>query len=127
MGNVQTVMIELGPSIFVSAVVVIVILMHLHKNELKKAFDPKQQSHTERKLPDLHDRVLEATENLNDQYIIGRGAHGFVYKAIVYRRVCAIKKVQYGWNKQKWPSIMRGEIEVLRMIRHRNLIKYCNH
>jgi len=126
-GNVQIVMIELGPSIFVSGVVVIIILTYLRRNELKKGSDPKQQSHTERKLPDLHDRVLEATENLNDQYIIGRGAHGIVYKAIVYRRVCAIKKVQYGWNKQKWLSIMRSEIEVLRMIRHRNLIKYRNH
>jgi hypothetical protein len=92
--------------------------MHLHRNELKKGSDPKQQSHTERKLPNLHDRVLEATENLNDQCIIGRGANGIVYKAVVYRRVCAIKNVQFGWNKQKWLSIMHGKIEVLRMIRH---------
>jgi hypothetical protein len=82
---------------------------------------------TEMKLPDVHDRVLEATENLNGQYIIGRGAHGIVYKAIVYRRVCAVKKVEFGRNKQKWLSIMHNEIKVLRMLRHRNLIKYCNH
>ncbi|PNX79909.1 receptor-like protein kinase [Trifolium pratense] len=31
----------------------------------------------------LQEQVLEATENLKDEYIIGRGAHGIVYKAII--------------------------------------------
>ncbi|CAJ2653758.1 unnamed protein product [Trifolium pratense] len=123
----QIVTIELGTSIFISAVLMLIILRYLHRNEMKRASYPKQQSPTEMKLPDLHDRVLEATDNLNGQYIIGRGAHGIVYKAIVYRRVCAVKKIEFGWNKQKWLSIMHNEIKVLRMLRHRNLIKYCNH
>ncbi|PNX80839.1 receptor-like protein kinase, partial [Trifolium pratense] len=127
-GSVPTGLMKLlnsSPSSFM--VLMLIILRYLHRNETKRASYPKQQSPTEMKLPDLHDRVLEATDNLNGQYIIGRGAHGIVYKAIVYRRVCAVKKIEFGWNKQKWLSIMHNEIKVLRMLRHRNLIKYCNH
>jgi len=86
-------------------------------------YDHELRTPIERKLPDLHERVLEATENLNDQCIIGRGAHVIVYKAIICETVCSVKKVEFGWNKQKRLSIMRNEVEVLGMFNHRNLIK----
>ena len=43
--------------------------------------------------------MLEDTENLNDWYIIGRGAHGIVFKAMICQQVCAVKKVEFGWSK----------------------------
>ncbi|PNX91818.1 receptor-like protein kinase, partial [Trifolium pratense] len=46
----------------------------------------------------LQEQVLEATENLKDEYIIGRGAHGIVYKAIIGQQVCAVKKLEFGRN-----------------------------
>ncbi|MCI24335.1 receptor-like protein kinase-like, partial [Trifolium medium] len=69
------------------------------------------------------ERVMETTENLNDRYIIGRGAHGVVYKAVIGQLVCAVKKVEFEWNKKKRINIMRNEIEVLEKFKHRNLIK----
>ncbi|KAK2377453.1 receptor protein kinase [Trifolium repens] len=37
--------------------------------------------------------------------------------------VCAVKKLEFEWNKKKRINIMRNEIEVLEKCRHRNLIK----
>ncbi|KAJ0007819.1 hypothetical protein Pint_30490 [Pistacia integerrima] len=39
-------------------------------------------------------KVMEATENLNDQYIVGRGAHGVVYKTLFdLNTVFAVKRL----------------------------------
>ncbi|KAI4353775.1 hypothetical protein L6164_002703 [Bauhinia variegata] len=74
----------------------------------------------------LMKEVLEATENLDDNYIIGRGAHGVVYKASLDPyRVFAVKKGQYGKNKGKLLSVRR-EIQTIGLIRHRNLIRFQN-
>jgi len=140
--HVQIVMIVLGSSILISVVMVIIFRMYLHGNELKGASYLEQQSFNkigdepshsnvgtplENELFDYHELVLEATENLNDRYIIGRGAHGIVYKAIINQHACAVKKFEFGLNKQKWRSIMDNEIEVLRGLRHQNLIKCWSH
>ncbi|KDP34457.1 hypothetical protein JCGZ_11928 [Jatropha curcas] len=70
----------------------------------------------------LFSKVMEATENLNDRYIIGRGAHGTVYKASLGKdKVFAAKKIAFsnnGGNK----SMVR-EIQTIGKIRHRNLIR----
>jgi serine/threonine protein kinase len=71
--------------------------------------------------------VLEATENLNQRYIIGKGGHGTVYKAMIGQQVFAAKKVEFGRNKQKRLSIIRNEIEVLGMFKHRNLLKHADY
>jgi len=212
-GNVQIVLIELGSSIFISALLLIMIRMYLlkrYKQEFKMSCSPlvmvlkamaklydcynfgkgivcktqmtsdlKQQSYSERQpapasdlnlKPDiergaapasdfnkwsyyiekgvgrigvtyarefnisrkekpltLKDVVLQATENLNQCYIIGKGGHGTVYKAIIGQHVFAVKKVEFGWNKKKRLSIMRNEIEVLGMFKHRNLIKHADY
>jgi hypothetical protein len=75
----------------------------------------------------LKDVVLEATENLNQRYIIGKGGHGTVYKAMIGQQVFAVKKVEFGRNKQKRLSIIRNEIEVLGMFKHRNLLKHADY
>jgi tRNA A-37 threonylcarbamoyl transferase component Bud32 len=144
----QIVLIELGSSIFISAILVIIIRRYHHRKELKRASDNKQiffdvrgeesfeftndsdyelTISTEKEMSSLQEQVLEATENLKDEYIIGRGAHGIVYKAIIGQQVCAVKKLEFGRNKQKRLSIMRNEIKVLRIINHRNLIKYSGY
>jgi serine/threonine protein kinase len=75
----------------------------------------------------LQDLVLQATENLSDQYIIGRGAHGIVYKAIIGQQVYAVKKFEFTRNRIKQRTMMCKEIEVLGMYKHRNLIKYADY
>ncbi|XP_045830498.1 receptor-like protein kinase [Trifolium pratense] len=79
------------------------------------------------KLRTLKDVVLEATENLNQRYIIGKGGHGTVYKAIIGQQIFAVKKVEFGRNKKKRLSIIRNEIEVLGMFKHRNLLKHADY
>ncbi|XLT13684.1 hypothetical protein HN51_059374, partial [Arachis hypogaea] len=63
-----------------------------------------------------------ATDNLNDKYIIGRGAHEIAYRAQLGYTTFAVKKFAFERNKRKYLYIMRKEIEVLRGIKHRNLV-----
>ncbi|CAA6662294.1 unnamed protein product [Spirodela intermedia] len=53
-------------------------------------------------------KVMEATENLNDRHVLGRGAHGTVYRAQL--------------SQGKFTRMMR-EIETMGKIRHRSLVK----
>ncbi|KAJ7952027.1 receptor-like protein kinase [Quillaja saponaria] len=71
----------------------------------------------------LH-KVLKATENLNDRHIIGRGAHGVVYKAPVGPdNVFAVKKIAFAGTKRRSLSMVR-EIQTIGQIRHRNLVRF---
>ncbi|XP_012568642.1 uncharacterized protein [Cicer arietinum] len=123
--KVQIVMIELGSSIFISAMLVLIIRIYLRRKELKKAsyLKPQLKISTEKESPYLQELVLEAIKNLNDLPIIGSGAHGIVYKVIIDQDVFALKKVEFGWKKEKRLSIIHNEVEVLKELRHRNLIK----
>ncbi|XP_028788163.1 receptor-like protein kinase [Neltuma alba] len=59
--------------------------------------------------------------DLNNSNIIGRGAHGVVYKySLGASLVYAVKKVSFAGNKRKIVKIAR-EIEIIAKIRHRNL------
>nr|CAD1825531.1 unnamed protein product [Ananas comosus var. bracteatus] len=74
----------------------------------------------------LFNKVMEATENLNDKYAVGRGAHGTVYKASLSpAKVYAIKKLDFASQKGANLSMER-EIRTLGRIRHRNLVKLTN-
>lgn len=69
----------------------------------------------------LLNKVMDATANLSDRFIIGRGAHGVVYKAsVVPGKAYAVKKLAFTENKNK---SMHREIQTLGKIRHRNLVK----
>nr|AAG52994.1 receptor-like protein kinase INRPK1c [Ipomoea nil] len=71
----------------------------------------------------LLNKVLEATENLNDKYVIGKGAHGTIYKATLSPdKVYAVKKLVFTGIKNGSVSMVR-EIETIGKVRHRNLIK----
>jgi tRNA A-37 threonylcarbamoyl transferase component Bud32 len=135
----RIVMMEIGSSLFISAILVIIIRRYLLRKDVffnvrgEESFEFTNDSDyelkisTEKEMSPLQEQVLEATENLKDEYIIGRGAHGIVYKAIIGQQVCAVKKLEFGRNKQKRLSITRNEIKVLRIIKHQNLIKYVDY
>ncbi|KAK4395002.1 Receptor-like protein kinase [Sesamum angolense] len=71
----------------------------------------------------LLNQVMEATENLNDRYVIGRGAHGTVYKVTLGpTKVYALKKLAFAGFKGG-NTIMIREIQTIGKVRHRNLIR----
>jgi hypothetical protein len=61
--------------------------------------------------------VLQATENLSDQYVIG-----IVYKVLLSQHVFAMRNFNFTRNRQKLLLMMCKEIAVLGM--HRNIINY---
>ena len=65
---------------------------------------------------------MECTDNLSDKYIIGKGAHGTVYKAPMGPdKVYAVKKIVFGGHGGTNVSMVR-EIQTLEAIKHRNLV-----
>ncbi|KAI4355886.1 hypothetical protein L6164_004615 [Bauhinia variegata] len=117
--RVQIVLIALGSSIFavflLLAVVVVVVRGRRSKQEVE--IPGKEGSSS------LLSKVMEATSNLNERYIIGRGAHGVVYKAALGAdRVYAAKKFVFAGNRGNSSSMVR-EIQTIGKIRHRNLVK----
>jgi serine/threonine protein kinase len=71
--------------------------MHQQKS---LCYQPKSYFINANEIKSLQDLVLVATENLNEQYIIGRGVHGIVYKVILGQKVFTVKKFEFGRNKQ---------------------------
>ncbi|RZC73720.1 hypothetical protein C5167_049197 [Papaver somniferum] len=71
----------------------------------------------------LLNKVMVATENFNERFIIGRGAHGIVFKAsLSVDEVYALKKLEFIGNKGESVSMIR-EIKTVGEIRHRNLVR----
>ncbi|KAL5231599.1 hypothetical protein ABZP36_030375 [Zizania latifolia] len=67
--------------------------------------------------------AIEVTENFNNKYIIGTGAHGAVYKAVLRSgEVYAVKKLVHTAHKGPNATMIR-ELQTLGRIRHRNLIR----
>ncbi|KAG0604296.1 hypothetical protein M758_10G160300 [Ceratodon purpureus] len=71
------------------------------------------------------DNVMAATENFSDDYIIGRGCHGVVYKAtlakdthIVVKRIACLDFKTALVHKSFWK-----EIESIGNAKHRNLVR----
>ncbi|PWA43413.1 mitogen-activated protein (MAP) kinase, ERK3/4 [Artemisia annua] len=73
----------------------------------------------------LFRKVMRATEDLDDRHIIGRGAHGTVYKASLGSQdgVYAVKKLMFGGSDQEGSRSMVKEIETVGKVRHRNLMR----
>ncbi|CAK8535734.1 unnamed protein product [Lathyrus sativus] len=122
LSKVAIVMIAIGSSTFV--VLLLMGLVYIFACGRKS----EQQVHiTDNGGPSsLLNKVMEATSNLSDRYIIGRGAHGVVYKALVSQdKAFAVKKLAFAASKGKNVSMIR-EIQTLGQIRHRNLVKLEN-
>nr|XP_043636938.1 receptor-like protein kinase isoform X2 [Erigeron canadensis] len=118
----QTAMVALGTSTFLFAFVIgIGLMLHCRrreKHDIEEIYDDKVDDDS------LFYKVMEATDDLDDRYIIGRGAHGTVYKASLGRGdgVYAVKKLMFGGSKEGSTSMVR-EIETVGKVRHRNLVK----
>ncbi|XP_058751867.1 receptor-like protein kinase [Vicia villosa] len=121
LSKIVIVMIAIGSSIFV--VLLLMGLVHIFVG--RKSNQQVHITDDEGRLS-LLNKVMEATSNLSDRYIIGRGAHGVVYKANVSQdKAFAIKKLAFAASKDKNLSMVR-EIQTLGQIKHRNLVKLEN-
>ena len=78
----------------------------------------------------FHD-LIEATNNFDDMYIIGRGACGTVYKAAMRTGLTiAVKRLASNREGNNIENGFRAEILTLGKIRHRNIVKlygFCHH
>ncbi|PIN22108.1 Serine/threonine protein kinase [Handroanthus impetiginosus] len=62
-----------------------------------------------------------ATDNFNEDNLIGRGSFGYVYKGVVQGAAMAVKVLNTAITKSR--KTFLAECEALRNVRHRNLIK----
>ncbi|PON66812.1 Tyrosine-protein kinase [Trema orientale] len=72
--------------------------------------------------------IVEATEDFDDKYRIGKGGFGTVYKAILSSgRVLAVKRLDISDTSDQIPELsqisFQNEIRTLTEVRHRNIIK----
>ncbi|KAF7843148.1 receptor-like protein kinase [Senna tora] len=125
--------LELGSSMLVS--ILLVKLIHMHfSGQISQ--DDVIDYYEEQKLWSIDSgdhriidlvfkrEVMKATENLNDQYIIGEGGHGVVYRAdLDCFGVFAVKKIVITRNKRRRLSMVR-EIELVKDLRHQNVARF---
>ncbi|XP_054817602.1 MDIS1-interacting receptor like kinase 2-like [Prosopis cineraria] len=73
----------------------------------------------------LHEKVVEATEDFDDKYLIGVGAQGSVYKAeILDGQFFAVKKLHPNCNTDfSNLKAFSSEIQALTEIKHHNVVK----
>lgn len=123
LSKLQVAMISLGSSfiVVVLLVVVVVVVMFVVRRKRKQELD--QVCAEEEGTSALLNQVMEATENLNERYVVGRGAHGVVYRASVSPgNDFAVKKFIVAKNKGGSLSMVR-EIQTIGKVKHRNLVK----
>jgi serine/threonine protein kinase len=75
---------------------------------------------------DVYKKIVDATENFSDTHCIGNGGHGSVYRAqLPTGEIFAVKKIHMVEDGE----ILHREIDALRHIRHRSIVKlfgYCS-
>ncbi|CAN6213537.1 unnamed protein product [Urochloa humidicola] len=75
--------------------------------------------------------IIDATENFSDEYIVGSGSYGTVYKAHLQGgQLVAVKKLHPTEEEMGDEKRFLSEIEVLTKIRHRCIVKlygFCSH
>ncbi|XVE89471.1 hypothetical protein DITRI_Ditri19aG0203800 [Diplodiscus trichospermus] len=115
--KVEVAMIALGSSLALVGLLVVVLMFvfcRKRKEELELGAE-------ERPSP-LLNKVMEATENLNEKYVIGRGAHGVVYRASLSPgNDFAVKKIML--TKHRGSLSMFREIQTIGKVKHRNLVR----
>jgi hypothetical protein len=74
--------------------------------------------------------LLKATNNFDEDYILGTGGFGVVFKGTLNDKLVAVKRCDSGTMGTKGLQEFMAEIDVLRKVRHRHLVAllgYCTH
>ncbi|XBH56088.1 hypothetical protein VPH35_078005 [Triticum aestivum] len=74
--------------------------------------------------------LLKATDNFNEDFILGKGGFGVVFKGNLNGRLVAVKRCDSGTMGTKGQQEFMAEIDVLTKVRHRHLVGllgYCTH
>ncbi|CAO2146326.1 unnamed protein product [Urochloa humidicola] len=74
--------------------------------------------------------LLKATNSFDEDYILGRGGFGVVFKGTLNGKMVAVKRCDSGTMGTKGLQEFMAEIDVLRKVRHRHLVAllgYCTH
>ncbi|CAN6449204.1 unnamed protein product [Victoria cruziana] len=78
----------------------------------------------------VYDDIINASENFDEKYCIGRGRHGSVYRIVLPTgQVVAVKKIEEQDGGVDEKSFI-NEVRSLTEIRHRNIVKlygFCRH
>ncbi|MCD7466148.1 hypothetical protein HAX54_002563 [Datura stramonium] len=122
----------------VSLVLIVVILYYMKRHPVEMV--ATQDKDTASSDPDIYFRpkegftfqdLVEATNNFHDSYVLGRGAVGTVYKAVMQSgQTIAVKKLASNREGNNIDNSFRAEILTLGKIRHRNIVKlygFCYH
>ncbi|KAK3436700.1 hypothetical protein EUGRSUZ_C01534 [Eucalyptus grandis] len=81
----------------------------------------------------FYDRIVEATRGFDSKYYVGEGAYGIVYKAKISEdQMVAVRQISSSREDGKIVDLIpfEREIQALRNIRHRNIVKFygfCSH
>ncbi|KAL6176951.1 hypothetical protein ACLB2K_053583 [Fragaria x ananassa] len=80
----------------------------------------------------MHEEIINATEDFDSKYCIGKGGHGDVYRAsLSSANTVAVKKFHLLRNEDKnFQKEFLNELRALTEMRHRNIVKlfgFCSH
>ncbi|KAI9108300.1 hypothetical protein K1719_020783 [Acacia pycnantha] len=122
LSRLEVIAISAGSSIFIILLLLVLAFMLL----LGKRFQQDIRIFPSHGSSSLLKKIMNATGNLNDRYIIGKGAHGVVYKvSLDPEKVFALKKFPFAHDKGQSNSMSR-ELETIGKIKHRNLVRLEN-
>ncbi|KAL6996154.1 hypothetical protein U1Q18_006292 [Sarracenia purpurea var. burkii] len=117
--KLQIALIAIGSSLFVVLVLfgLSYVFIWLRKPREEDNISAEKGAFTK-----LINKIMEVTDNLNERNVIGRGAHGTVYKASMPDKVYAVKKLVFAGLKGGSTSMVQ-ELQTVGKVRHRNLIR----
>ncbi|CAN6457720.1 unnamed protein product [Victoria cruziana] len=78
-----------------------------------------------------YEDIVKATRNFSDEYVVGTGAHGTVYRVeLPTGQIVAVKKFNQTGDDVLKDLGFRNEIKALTEVRHKNIVKlygFCKH
>ncbi|KAJ6387634.1 hypothetical protein OIU78_017362 [Salix suchowensis] len=112
--------VVISMALLCSVVYIIAVRVLQHKYHRDQSLLRECQSHTEDLPEDLQfEDIMRATEGMSDEYVIGRGKHGTVYRteSANSRKNWAVKKVSLSGDN------FSLEMRTLSAVRHRNIVR----
>ncbi|KAG2391092.1 MDIS1-interacting receptor like kinase [Vigna angularis] len=135
--NIKTMMFLLFLALGALFVVGVSLYIHSQKARKMKKQEKEEQNrdlfsilHYDGKI--VHETIIEATNNFDEKYLIGKGGFGGVYKAILPSgQIVAVKKLQVEVDREMVDfKAFTSEVRTLTEIKHRNIVKlhgFCEH